>query len=144
MYFINVIANQKQRRSGMDKKKVLIADDELYIGQLVKRVLGADYIVLAANNGEEALELARSQRPDIILMDILMPKLDGYTACYQIKRDEATRAIPVVMLTGIGHDLNKKLAQGMGADGYITKPFSPQALLDTVKQYEPAPCLVGA
>jgi two-component system alkaline phosphatase synthesis response regulator PhoP len=128
----------------MYKKKVLIVDDELYIGQLVKRALGTDFIVLAANNGEEALELARSQKPDIILMDILMPKLDGYSACFQIKRDEATRAIPVVMLTGIGHDLNKKLAEGMGADGYITKPFDTKTLLDTVNKYEPAPCPVGA
>jgi two-component system alkaline phosphatase synthesis response regulator PhoP len=128
----------------MYRKKVLIVDDELYIGQLVNRALGTDFIVLAANNGEEALELARSQKPDIILMDILMPKLDGYSACYQIKRDEATRAIPVVMLTGIGHDLNKRLAEGMGADGYITKPFNTKILLDTVKKYESAPCPVGA
>jgi two-component system alkaline phosphatase synthesis response regulator PhoP len=128
----------------MYRKKVLIADDELYIGQLVKRALGTDYTVLAANNGEEAVELACSQKPDIILMDILMPKLDGYSACYQIKRDEATRAIPVVMLTGIGHDLNKKLAEGMGADGYITKPFNAKTLLDTVRKYESAPCVVGA
>ena len=69
-----------------------------------------------------------------------MPNLDGYTACYEIKRDQATRVIPVVMLTGIGYELNKKLAQELGADGYVTKPFNLQDLLDTVKHYELATC----
>lgn len=69
-----------------------------------------------------------------------MPSLDGYAACHEIKRDQATRTIPVVMLTGVGHELNKKLAQELGADGYITKPFNLQDLLDTVKQYEPVTC----
>ena len=128
----------------MDKRKILIADDELYIRLLVGDALGRDYVILEASNGEEAINITRTEKPDLILMDILMPKLDGYTACYEIKNDEATKAIPVVMLTGIGHELNKKLAQEMGADGYITKPFNLEGLLDTVKQYEPALCPVGA
>ena len=128
----------------MEKKKVLVADDEMYIGQLIKRALSNDYNVILANNGEEALNIARNEHPDLVLMDILMPKLDGYTTCYQIKNDPATRAIPVIMLTGIGHDLNRKLAGGMGADGYITKPFNPIELLNAVKQHEAALCPVGA
>jgi len=127
----------------MDKKKVVIVDDELYIRRLVSNALRREYTVLEASDGEEALDIIHTWKPDLILMDVLMPNLDGYTACYEIKKDEATRAIPVVMLTGIGHELNKKLAQEMGADGYITKPFDLQDLLDTVKQYELATCPVG-
>ena len=124
----------------MDKKKILIADDELYIRLLVGSALGRDYAVLEASDGEEAIDIIRTQKPDLILMDILMPNLDGYTACYEIKRDQATKVIPVVMLTGIGYELNKKLAQELGADGYVTKPFNLQDLLDTVKHYELATC----
>lgn len=127
-----------------NKRKILIADDEQYIRLLVKSALGTSYSVLEASDGEEALDITRTEKPALVLMDILMPKLDGYTACYQIKTDEATKAIPVVMLTGIGHELNKKLSQEMGADGYITKPFNLQTLLDKVKQYELATCPVGA
>ncbi len=128
----------------MSKKKVLIVDDELYIRLLVNDALSRDYIVLEASDGEKEIDIIRTQKPDLILMDILMPNLDGYTACCEIKKDEATRAIPVVMLTGVGHELNKKLAQEMGADGYITKPFNLQELLDTVKRYELATCPVGS
>ncbi len=128
----------------MEKKKVLVADDEMYIGQLIKKALGNDYNVILASNGEEALNITRTEHPDLVLMDILMPKLDGYTACYQIKNDPATKTIPVIMLTGIGYDLNKKLAEGMGADGYITKPFNPNELLNTVKRHETALYPVGA
>ncbi len=114
------------------KKKVLIADDELCVRQLVRSVLETDYFVLEANDGEEAINIARTEKPDLILMDILMPGVDGYTACYEIKKDTATREIPVIMLTGIGHELNKKLSFEMGADAYMTKPFDVQNLLDKV------------
>lgn len=117
----------------MDKKKILVADDELNIRSLVSKILDKDYIVLEATNGEEAIDIAKRQKPDLILMDLMMPKLDGYTACSRIKTDQATKGISVVMLTGVGHELNKKFAQEMGADGYITKPFLPQKLLDMVK-----------
>ena len=80
-----------------------------------------------------------SQRPDLVLMDILMPKIDGLTACYVIKKNQTTKAIPVVMLTALGSELNKKLGQDvMGADGYITKPFSSQDLLDTIGKFLPS------
>ncbi len=116
----------------MDKKKILIADDEANIKLLVGNMLGKDYIVLEAADGEEAIALARKQKPDLILMDIMMPKMDGYAACSVLKADPAIRAIPVVMLTGVGHELNKRLAKQVGADGYITKPFSMEELLEAV------------
>jgi len=122
----------------MDKKKILIADDEQSVRLLVKRLLSQNYIVLEASDGEEAIDIARRENPGLILMDIMMPKVDGYTACYQIKKDQATKAIPVVMLTGVGHELNKKLSFEVGAKGYITKPFSLQDLLDVIRPLLPA------
>jgi two-component system alkaline phosphatase synthesis response regulator PhoP len=118
-----------------NKKRVLIVDDEPAVRQLIRRMLSKDYTVLEAQDGGEAVDMARSQKPDIILMDILMPRIDGLTACYAIKTGQATKEIPVVMLTAIDYDLNRKLSEDvMGADGYITKPFSPQVLLKTIKQ----------
>ena len=116
----------------MDKKKILIADDEPSIRLTVRKMLDKDYIVLEATNGEEAVDIARGQGPDLILMDLMMPKMDGYTACHAIKTDQATKVIPVIMLTAIGHELNKKFAIEMGAEGYITKPFTTQELMDVI------------
>ena len=65
-------------------------------------------------------------------MDLMMPKMDGYTACSKIKAEQATTVIPVIMLTAIGHEFNKKFAIEMGADGYITKPFTYQELMDVI------------
>jgi CheY-like chemotaxis protein len=127
-----------------NERKIVVADDELYIRLLVKDILEPDYDVLEASNGEEAVIITRTQQPDLVLMDILMPKLDGYTACYAIKNNELTTEIPVVMLTGVGHELNKKLSQEMGAAGYITKPFNPEDLLDKVRQYESALCTTAS
>jgi len=116
----------------MDKKKILIADDETGLRLTVGRILDKDYVVLEAANGEEAVEIAKGQKPDLILMDLIMPKMDGYAACSQIKADEATKGIPVVILTAVGNELNRKFATEMGAEGYITKPFNIQELLDVI------------
>ncbi len=121
----------------MDRKKILVADDEPDVRLLVRRLLGKDYIVLEANDGKEAIDIARSQKPDLILMDLMMPEMDGYTACHRIKADQTTRVIPVVMLTAVGHELNKKFAQEVGADGYITKPFELQDILDVIYRHLP-------
>ena len=116
----------------MDKKKILIADDEAGIRLTLGKTLDKDYVVLEATNGEEAVEIAKGQKPDLILMDLIMPKMDGYTACSEIKADQATRGIPVVILTAVGHELNKKYAVEMGAEGYVTKPISSQELIDAI------------
>ena len=119
-------------KRGNRKIKILLAEDEPIIRQLVSSILGEDYIILNAGNGQEAVEIAGRHHPDLILMDIMMPKLDGYTACSIIKTGEVTRGIPVVMLTGLHQELNRKLAEEMGADGYITKPFTSQDLQDAI------------
>jgi two-component system alkaline phosphatase synthesis response regulator PhoP len=121
--------------SQIDKKKILIVDDEPDVRQLVRRMLDKEFIVLEAEDGSQAIDIACNQKPDLILMDIMMPKMDGYTSCYVIKKDPATRSIPVLMLTAIDLELNAKLSQQMGADGYITKPFTSQALLNNIRQF---------
>jgi len=121
-------------------KKILVVDDEPSVRSLVKKLLGKKYTILEASDGKEAVSMALSHQPDLILMDILMPKMDGLTACYTIKSDQATRSIPVIMLTAVDYELNKKLSQDiMGAHGYITKPFGSQELLDAVGQFMAAP-----
>jgi len=123
----------------MGKETILIADDEPSIRLTVTRMLDKEYIVLEATNGEEAIDIAKRQEPALILMDLMMPKMDGYTACFRIKADQATKVIPVIMLTAIDHELNKKFAMEMGADGYITKPFTSQELLDTIDRFLRSP-----
>jgi len=123
----------------MDRKKILIADDEGTVRLVVEKMLGKDYIVLEATNGEEAVKIAKAQQPNLILMDLIMPKMDGYTACSEIKADQSTRGIPVVILTAVGHELNKKFATEMGAAGYVTKPFNVQDLVNVI-----SPLLVRA
>ena len=114
------------------KGTILIVDDEPNIRLLVGNLLGGDYDVLEASNGVEALHIARRQSPDLILMNIMMPNMDGYSACYAIKNDDLTSKIPVVMVTAVGQELNRMFAQQVGADGYITKPFQAKDLLDTI------------
>jgi len=119
----------------MSKKKILVVDDELYIRALVREALETGYIVLEASDGEEAINIARSQKPSLILMDIMLPKLDGIGACYILKSDTNTRKIPVIMVSVRTDKLDQDYSREMGADDYITKPFSIEALLDKVKQY---------
>ena len=116
-------------------KKVLIVDDEPFVRQVVRRTLGKQYTILEAGNGEEAVSVARSQSPDLILMDLMMPKMDGYTSCHRIKKDPNTRRIPVIMLSALDYELNVKLSRDLGADGYMAKPFSPRNLLDTINLF---------
>jgi CheY-like chemotaxis protein len=118
----------------MDKQKILIADDEPGVRLIVSRILEEEYMVLEAADGEEAIDIAKGQQPALVLMDLMMPKMDGYAACSRIKSDQVTKEIKVVMLTAVGHELNKKYAEEMGADGYITKPFARESLLEEMRR----------
>jgi two-component system alkaline phosphatase synthesis response regulator PhoP len=119
----------------VNKKKILVVDDEPGVRLLVRKMLSKDYAVFEAQDGEEAVNTARNEKPDVILMDIMMPRMDGLMACYTIKTNLATKEIPVIMLTAVGYDLDKKLSQDvMGADGYITKPFTRESLLEGMRQ----------
>ena len=114
------------------KKKVLIVDDEPNVRRLSRAILSKKFEVFEAEDGKEAIEIAVTQQPDVILMDMMMPKMDGLTACHAIKKDPTTKSIPVIMVTTIGFELNIKLSQQMGATGYLTKPFSAQDLINTI------------
>ena len=116
----------------MDKTRVLVTDDEPGIRTVVTRMLERDYIVLEATNGREAVDIARREKPDVILMDLMMPEMDGYAACSLIKADPETRTIPVIILTAVGHEFNRKFASEMGAEAYVTKPFTPQQLMGVI------------
>ena len=116
------------------KKKVLIVDDEPNVRRLSHKILSNKFDIVEAEDGIQAIDVATAQKPDVILMDMMMPKMDGLTACHVIRNDPATKSIPVIMVTAIGFELNIKLSQQMGAAGYVTKPFSPQDLLDTIAQ----------
>jgi CheY-like chemotaxis protein len=116
------------------KKKVLIVDDEANVRRLSHKILSKTFDIVEAEDGRQALEIANTQKPDVILMYMMMPKMDGLTACHVIRNDPATKSIPVIMVTAVGFELNGKLSEQMGAAGYVTKPFSPQDLLDTIAQ----------
>jgi len=120
---------------GNDKRKILIVDDEPNVRRLVGTMLNKKYAVLEAEDGSQAIDIACTKKPDLILMDILMPKMDGYTSCYAIKNEPTTKSIPIIMLSAIDLKLNLKLSQDIGADGYITKPFTKKALLDNIAQF---------
>ena len=116
------------------KKKALVVDDEPNVRRLIHTILSKNYEVIEAEEGKQAIEIAYTQKPDVILMDMMMPKMDGLTACHWIKKDPATRSIPVIMVTAIGFELNVKLSEQMGASGYVTKPFSSQVLLNKIAE----------
>ncbi len=116
--------------------RILVVDDEELILRVLKDMLEPNgYKVTAVNNGAEAIEIVRKEKPDLILMDIMMPVTDGYTACSVLKSDENTRRIPLIMLTGLGFDMNKRLGEELKADGYLVKPVFLDELLKTVAKY---------
>ena len=119
-------------------KVILIVEDEAKTRKLIRDLLQlSGFKTIEASGGEQGVELAKSKKPDLILMDILMPKVDGYTACHEIKMDKATKAIPVVMLTSLDYKLNKVLGKDVGAAEYITKPVDRQKLLDVISRFLP-------
>lgn len=116
------------------RKKILVADDEADIRHLIRQTLSKDYEIVEAVDGVEAALKAKAERPALIMLDIMMPRQDGYKTCMEIKSGEETRNIPVIMLTGVDYELNRKLGEQLGAADYITKPFKMDALIMAVKR----------
>jgi DNA-binding response OmpR family regulator len=115
--------------------KILIAEDERDIRDLITFTLRfAGYEVVAASNGEEGYNLAKQTMPDLILMDVRMPKMTGYEACKALKADKGTESIPVVFLSAKGQESEVQAGLDVGAIEYILKPFSPDQLTERVKQ----------
>jgi two-component system, OmpR family, alkaline phosphatase synthesis response regulator PhoP len=119
----------------MSKGKILVVDDEIYIVHILDFSLGMEgYEVVTALDGEQALERVASEKPDLIVLDIMMPKLDGYEVCRAVKSNPATRTIPVILLSAKGRNVDQKMGFDVGADDYITKPFSPRKLVERINQ----------
>ncbi|GAC1322685.1 MAG: hypothetical protein NVSMB2_20080 [Chloroflexota bacterium] len=117
----------------MTKRRILLADDDPALRRLIGTTLGTnDFDLLQAVDGEEALQIAREQQPELILLDVNMPKMDGFDVCRTLKRDPQTSSIKVVILTARSTEDDRASARDVGADDYFVKPFSPVQLLNKV------------
>ena len=118
----------------MSKEKILVVDDEQDLVKLVRFNLEKDgYKVISAFNGEDALFLARKERPDLIVLDLMLPGIDGLEVCKKLKADTELVNIAVIMLTAKGEESDITLGLKLGADDYVTKPFSPKELVARVQ-----------
>ena len=118
----------------MDRKRILVVDDEIYIVHILEFTLTMEgYEVVTAADGEEALQKVQQERPDLIVLDIMMPKMDGYEVCRRLRQDEDLRGLPVILLSAKGRPVDRETGLEVGADDYIVKPFSPRRLLEKIK-----------
>ena len=116
-------------------KKIVLAEDEPQIARLVEFKLKKEgYQVVSKGNGEEALAAIKAEKPDLILLDVMMPVMDGYEVLRRVKEDENLKNIPVVMLTAKAQERDVVKGIDLGAEDYITKPFHPAELLARVKK----------
>ncbi|MDI6786463.1 MAG: response regulator [bacterium] len=119
----------------MEKKKILIVDDEPYVVRSLMFVLKKEgYKTIGAYNGEEAIQKAIEERPDLIFLDIMMPRMNGYEVCEKLKKNEETKNIYVIILTAKGQKEDKMKGVEVGANEYITKPFSPAKVVQRMKE----------
>ena len=115
-------------------KKIMVVDDEPYIARVIKFKLEQEgYTVISANDGITGLNKIKEEKPDLVLLDVMMPGMSGYEVCQKIKGDAELAGIPVVILTAKGQERDREQGFSMGASDYITKPFSPNRLLELVK-----------
>lgn len=114
-------------------KTILIADDRLEVLELLRVTLEAeDYQVIYTSDGKEALEKIKLEKPDLILLDVVMPKMDGFQVLSELRRDSRLKDTPVIMLTAKGQEVDREKGKKLGANDYIVKPFSPSELLTKV------------
>ena len=119
-------------------KRILVVEDQEDNRQIIRDLLSAtDYEIMEAESGEQALEAVAKQRPDLILMDIQLPGMDGYEATRRIKADPALRSIPIIAVTSYALSGEEQKARAAGCDEYVAKPYSPRQLLAKIRQYLP-------
>ena len=117
---------------------ILVVEDQMDNRQILRDLLGnAGYSLVEAENGEEALAAVAKQRPDLILMDLQLPIMDGYEATRRLKSDPATKAIPIIVVTSYALSGDEGKARAAGCDAYVTKPYSPRLLLAKIKEFLP-------
>jgi two-component system, OmpR family, phosphate regulon response regulator PhoB len=118
----------------MNRQRILIVEDEEDILNLLRfNLQNSGFDVITSGDGREALELARKYDPDLILLDLMLPGLDGFEVCRELKSDPKTRVVPVIMLTARGEEVDRIVGLELGADDYVVKPFSPRELTLRVK-----------
>ena len=131
----DTLVNPVQRKQ-LDymKQKILVVDDEPDAVELIEfNLIGAGFEVITAEDGTEAVKKARRSLPDLILLDLMLPEVDGLEVCKILRRDPATSGIPIIMLTAKAAEIDRVLGLELGADDYVTKPFSPRELVLRVK-----------
>jgi len=115
-------------------RRVLLVDDEPTIIKMVgKRLELAGYEVLVATDGEDAITKATLGKPDVVLLDLMLPKKSGFEVCAAIRRDPALKNVPIIIFTGKGQEMDERLCREIGASAYITKPHGSKALLEQVE-----------
>jgi DNA-binding response OmpR family regulator len=119
----------------MDKKRILIIDDEPDFVRIVQvRLEAAGYEVLAAFDGMQGVSFAHKEKPDLIILDIMMPAMHGHRVCEALKKSSKTWTIPIIFLTAKGNKEDEDMAYKLGAEHFLTKPYDPQVLLETIKK----------
>ena len=119
----------------MIRKKILVIDDEIAVGESVKQVLRKkDYNIITALDGKQGFKQAKTQKPDLILLDIMMPDMDGWEVLRMLQNDDRYESIPIAMLTAKTQAKDKILGIQEGAVDYITKPFAPDELLERIEK----------
>lgn len=119
----------------MDKKRILFVDDERDLLEMVTlRLKAQGYEVITACDGQEGLDKARREKPDLIILDLMLPKIDGYKVCRLLKFDEKYKNIPIIMFTARAQDKDEKLGFEVGADVYLNKPFDPDFFLAKIQE----------
>lgn len=120
------------------KKKILIVDDEAHIRMLIEQTLedleddGVEFFM--ADNGQSALDLIQSERPNLVFLDVMMPKMNGMDVCRKVKQELALEEVFIILLTAKGQELDKQKGQEVGANVYMTKPFDPEVLLRRARE----------
>ena len=119
----------------MDKKKILIVDDEIEMVEMeTVRLKASGYEVMAAHDGKSGLQKAREWLPDLVILDIMLPEMNGYEVCAALKADEKCRNIPIILVSAMDEKYDTNLGKKVNADSFFTKPFEPTALLASIKE----------
>ena len=118
--------------------KLLIVDDEAYIRLLIQQALeeleDEGITLLTADNGEQALEIIKTEKPQLVFLDVMMPKMNGFDVCHKVKNELGFKDIHIIMLTAKGQEFDKQRGEEVGVDNYMTKPFDPDELLSKAEE----------
>jgi len=119
----------------MRKKKILIIEDEEdMLFAMTLQLQASNYEIITTKDGQEGLDKARKKKPDLIILDLMLPKMDGYKVCGMLKSDKKYMRIPIIMFTARASEVDKQLGRDVRADAYIVKPFDPRILLNKVSE----------